>query len=268
MSLHRFHVPRAAPGARVTLPDHTAHHAREVLRLRAGAAVRVFDGAGLEWDGVLEEVSRRSVTARLLHAAPARPESPLHLVLAVAPLKGDRMELVIQKATELGVSADLAGGDLPHRRRRPPSAQRLARRALGTSGVGRRGAVRARCGPAPRSHDHPGRTDAAPVRRGTSRLAGDRPDTSPSRPLASIRRPRCCCWSARPAASKPRRPTPSAPPGLSRPLSARASSAPRPLPWPRSRSPRPRGGICGPDSGPPGHSGVLVHPLKLPRVAC
>ena len=104
MSLHRFHVPQAAPGARVTLPDHTAHHAREVLRLRAGAAVRVFDGAGLEWDGVLEEVSRRSVTARVLHAAPARPESPLHLVLAVAPLKGDRMELVIQKATELGVA--------------------------------------------------------------------------------------------------------------------------------------------------------------------
>ena len=104
MSVHRFHVPQAAPGARVTLPDHTAHHAREVLRLRAGAAVRVFDGQGLEWDGVLEEVSRRSVTARLLHAAPARPESPLRLTLAMAALKGDRMELVIQKATELGVA--------------------------------------------------------------------------------------------------------------------------------------------------------------------
>jgi len=104
MSTHRFHVPQAAPGARVTLPDHTAHHAREVLRLRPGAAVRVFDGQGLEWDGVLEEVSRRAVTARLLHAAPARPESPLRLTLAMAALKGDRMELVIQKATELGVA--------------------------------------------------------------------------------------------------------------------------------------------------------------------
>lgn len=104
MSLHRFHVPGAAPGARLDLPEHTAHHAREVLRLRAGAEVRVFDGAGLEWDAVLDEVSRRRVCARVLHAVAARAESPLRLVLAMAALKGDRMELVLQKATELGVA--------------------------------------------------------------------------------------------------------------------------------------------------------------------
>ncbi|MFI4945279.1 MAG: 16S rRNA (uracil(1498)-N(3))-methyltransferase, partial [Burkholderiales bacterium] len=105
MSLLRFHVPEAAPGARVTLPEHTAHHAREVLRLRSGASVRVFDGAGHEWDAVLDEVSRRTASARLLHAVEPRPESPLQLCLAMAVLKGDRMELVIQKATELGVAA-------------------------------------------------------------------------------------------------------------------------------------------------------------------
>jgi len=105
VSLHRFHVPSAAPGARVELPEHAAHHAREVLRLRAGAEVHVFDGAGHEWHAVLEEVSRRSVAARMLHAVVARAESPLHLVLAMAALKGDRMELVLQKATELGVAA-------------------------------------------------------------------------------------------------------------------------------------------------------------------
>ncbi len=103
MSPHRFHVPAAAPGARVTLPEHAAHHARDVLRLRTGASVHVFDGAGREWEAVLDEVSRRTVSAHLLHVASARPESPLHLVLAVAVLKGDRMELVLQKATELGV---------------------------------------------------------------------------------------------------------------------------------------------------------------------
>jgi len=104
VSVPRFHIATAAPGAHVSLPEHAAHHAREVLRLRAGAAVRVFDGAGHEWDAVLEEASRRTVSARLLHAVAPRPESPLRLVLAVAALKGDRMELVIQKATELGVS--------------------------------------------------------------------------------------------------------------------------------------------------------------------
>ena len=104
MSLARFHVPSAAPGARVELPEHAAHHAREVLRLRSGAAVRVFDGSGAEFEAVLDEVSRRTVSARLTASAEARPESPLQLVLALAPLKGDRMELVVQKATELGVA--------------------------------------------------------------------------------------------------------------------------------------------------------------------
>ncbi|HSD65595.1 MAG TPA: 16S rRNA (uracil(1498)-N(3))-methyltransferase [Vicinamibacteria bacterium] len=104
MTLHRFHAPGAAPGARVDLPEHTARHAREVLRLRAGAAVRVFDGAGSEFEAVLDEVSRRTVSARLRHPVLPRPESPFRLVLAVSPLKGDRMELVVQKATELGVA--------------------------------------------------------------------------------------------------------------------------------------------------------------------
>jgi 16S rRNA (uracil1498-N3)-methyltransferase len=104
VSIPRFHVPSAAPGARVQLPEHAAHHAREVLRLRAGAAVRVFDGAGSEFEAVLDEVSRRTVSARVGRAAASRPESPLRLVLAVSPLKGDRMEIVVQKATELGVA--------------------------------------------------------------------------------------------------------------------------------------------------------------------
>jgi 16S rRNA (uracil1498-N3)-methyltransferase len=75
-----------------------------VLRLRPGAPVLVFDGRGSEFTATLDEISRRKVSARIGTPVEARPESSLHLVLALAPLRGDRMELVIQKATELGVS--------------------------------------------------------------------------------------------------------------------------------------------------------------------
>ncbi len=104
MTIPRFYVAAAAPGARLKLPEHTAHHAREVLRLRSGAIARVFDGAGHEFSAVLEEVSRQKVTAHLQEAVAPRAESPLRIVLALSPLKGDFMELVIQKATELGVA--------------------------------------------------------------------------------------------------------------------------------------------------------------------
>jgi 16S rRNA (uracil1498-N3)-methyltransferase len=100
----RFHVSQVAPGARVELPEHTAHHAREVLRLRKGAQVLVFDGEGKEFTATLELVSRRRVSARLGRPVQTRPESPLRLVLALSALRGDRMEVVIQKATELGVT--------------------------------------------------------------------------------------------------------------------------------------------------------------------
>lgn len=104
VSTHRFHVPEAAPGARVVLPEHSAHHARDVLRLKEGAAVRLFDGLGAEFDAVLDAVSRKGVTAHITGRAEPRAESPLRVVLAVSPLRGDRMELVVQKATELGVA--------------------------------------------------------------------------------------------------------------------------------------------------------------------
>jgi 16S rRNA (uracil1498-N3)-methyltransferase len=100
----RFHVPEAAPGARVSLPEWSAHHAREVLRLRSGASVRVFDGAGREYEAMLDSVTRKGVQAHLGPEVEPRPESRLHLVLALSPLKGDRMELVIRMATELGAA--------------------------------------------------------------------------------------------------------------------------------------------------------------------
>jgi 16S rRNA (uracil1498-N3)-methyltransferase len=88
----------------LTLQAEEARHLREVLRLRPGDRVHVFDGAGKEFDCSIEESRRDSAKLKVLaEVAPVRPESPLRLILAVALLKSDKFDLVVQKATELGV---------------------------------------------------------------------------------------------------------------------------------------------------------------------
>jgi 16S rRNA (uracil1498-N3)-methyltransferase len=77
---------------------------REVLRLKTGDDVYVFDGAGKEFHCRIEESRRDTAQLKVIsEVEPARPESPLQLTLAVALLKGEKFDLVVQKATELGV---------------------------------------------------------------------------------------------------------------------------------------------------------------------
>lgn len=90
----------------VVLASDEARHLRDVLRLESGAEVFVFDGVGHEYRCVVREGARGHVGLDVLEEVEAaRPESPLRLELAVALLKGEKFELVVQKATELGVAA-------------------------------------------------------------------------------------------------------------------------------------------------------------------
>src|SRR5512146_885028 len=93
------------PGAEWALPDDIARQARDVLRLRPGDAIYLLDGAGGEYVATIAQVSRREVT---VEAGPRReglanPEPPVTLCLGM--LKAARLELVLQKGTELGVAA-------------------------------------------------------------------------------------------------------------------------------------------------------------------
>jgi 16S rRNA (uracil1498-N3)-methyltransferase len=103
----RFYVLPSgfAPGGlRVTLAQDETRHLRDVLRLGRGDEVFVFDGEGKEYACVVEHVGRDAAALSVSEeVAPARPESPLRLTLAVALLKGEKFDLVAQKATELGV---------------------------------------------------------------------------------------------------------------------------------------------------------------------
>jgi len=85
-------------------PDET-RHLREVLRLREGAFVQIFDGEGKEFICVIEQINKKETSLKIQEEiAPSAPESGLNLTLAVALMKGEKYDLVVQKAVELGVT--------------------------------------------------------------------------------------------------------------------------------------------------------------------
>jgi 16S rRNA (uracil1498-N3)-methyltransferase len=111
MTRRRFYAPPAAfapDGAAVVLSAEESRHLRDVLRLRAGDEAFVFDGEGREFACAVAEAGGRGAREARLEVRravePQRPESPLDLTLAVGLLKGEKFDLVVQKATELGVS--------------------------------------------------------------------------------------------------------------------------------------------------------------------
>ena len=102
----RFFAPPANfQNSKVTLETNEATHLREVLRLREGAKVNVFDGDGREFSAVAVKIGKRETILEITgEVAPSAPESILDLTLAVALLKGEKFDTVVQKACELGVT--------------------------------------------------------------------------------------------------------------------------------------------------------------------
>jgi 16S rRNA (uracil1498-N3)-methyltransferase len=121
-----------------------ARHLRDVLRLERGAEVFVFDGVGQEYRCEVKESARGLVRLNVVEEVEAaRPESPLDLELAVALLKGEKFDLVVQKATELGArgivplitkQADVRLRDERDGERRVARWQRIALEASKQSG--------------------------------------------------------------------------------------------------------------------------------------
>jgi len=109
MTRRRFFAPPEAfdfQTRHVLLATDEAKHLREVLRLKIGDRVQVFDGMGREYSAVIEKALRDFAVLEIAEEIePASPESPLELTLALALLKGDKFDLVVQKATELGVKS-------------------------------------------------------------------------------------------------------------------------------------------------------------------
>lgn len=108
MTRRRFYAPAGAFDAdakTATLAGDEARHLRDVLRLTRGDEVFVFDGEGHEYRCSVQDIGRAFSTLNVIEEVEAASnESPLKLTLAVALLKGEKFDLVVQKATELGVT--------------------------------------------------------------------------------------------------------------------------------------------------------------------
>ncbi len=147
MTRRRFYAPPTAfddSQNSVTLVAGEARHLREVLRLKTGDEVYVFNGEGKEFLSCIEESRRDNARLQIIREVePARPESQLQLTLALALLKGEKFDLVVQKATELGVTsivpvttkhADIRLRDEADANKRVTRWQRIALEAAKQSG--------------------------------------------------------------------------------------------------------------------------------------
>lgn len=100
----RFFLPRKQLNAnRGLLEGQELVHLRRVLRLVPGDRVTVFDESGWEHEAIILQLSARHGEIEIVRSYRAKRESPLHITLAVGLTKGEKMDFVIEKATEIGV---------------------------------------------------------------------------------------------------------------------------------------------------------------------
>ena len=88
----------------VSLEADAAHYLRSVLRLKKGFQLTVFNGLGGEYDAIVEVITRKELSLTIGQHHEVNLESPLQIELGLSVSRGERMDVAIQKATELGVA--------------------------------------------------------------------------------------------------------------------------------------------------------------------
>ena len=105
----RFFVPRTnIRDQRALIDGAELAHLRRVLRFGPGDQVTIFDDAGWEHDAVIRQLSAETGELEILRSYEAERESKLEITLALGLTKGEKMDWVIEKATELGVRSIVA----------------------------------------------------------------------------------------------------------------------------------------------------------------
>ncbi|HSD16972.1 MAG TPA: 16S rRNA (uracil(1498)-N(3))-methyltransferase [Thermomonas sp.] len=105
MRLTRSHVDMdLRAGAEVVLPEDVAAHLLRVLRLQVGDACVLFNGDGHDYDARIGTLGKREARAEIIGARHVDNESPLRITLLQGIARGEKMDWILQKATELGVA--------------------------------------------------------------------------------------------------------------------------------------------------------------------
>jgi 16S rRNA (uracil1498-N3)-methyltransferase len=106
MRLTRLHVDAPlSPGTELVLPDSAAVHLSRVLRLAIGDACVLFNGDGHDYAARIVALDKRNVRVAIESSRAIDNESPLRLTLLQGVARGEKMDLILQKATELGVTS-------------------------------------------------------------------------------------------------------------------------------------------------------------------
>ena len=88
----------------VELPEAQSHHLSKVLRMQVGRELIVFNGEGGEYSAEIINLTKKNVSVQIKEFSPENRQSHLQLELAMGVSRGERLDWVLQKATELGVT--------------------------------------------------------------------------------------------------------------------------------------------------------------------
>ena len=101
---HRFFYEGSLDDELLQLDGSEAHHLLHVLRMKVGDEVLLFNGTGIEAEGLIEKTGRKTVDIKVVRRHEIEAETQVPLILATAVPKGDRFRWLVEKAAELGVT--------------------------------------------------------------------------------------------------------------------------------------------------------------------
>ncbi len=104
--MHRIHTGQTLePEIEILLQGPSAHYISRVLRVGRGESVVLFNGDGFDYAAEVLQPGKKEILIQVRRRLPGRPESPLQITVVQAVSRGERMDLSLQKCTELGVAA-------------------------------------------------------------------------------------------------------------------------------------------------------------------